>query len=199
MHVDLTFSSFYALRDRAASIKERTDRRLSDIDRIVAQPPHTDDMVANFSGGIAAVAADFEARLASCLSDPRGDAAEVLRDGGAVYFMRDLATSKVAALVKRLCPGGDRGVKQADRLAALENAEAELRRLDTERSDILKAIGVEQARLREARQEVTWSGDGKARSAIEGVERDLAEDAAAIRRDQQDYAEHLTRAGTASG
>ena len=56
------------------------------------------------------------------------------------YFLRDKIAAELPALVRKLCPGSDSGIRQAERVAKARAIEAELATLEAERQRLTDEI-----------------------------------------------------------
>lgn len=125
MDIDLTFSGLEALRTRAASISQQINREKTGRKRMLGALPHADDMVDELRRGLDVIVGDFEDRLAKCLSEPQGNSVEILKEGVAIYFMRELIGAKSLTLVTRLyVPKRVRDGNRITRVIGREAAEA---------------------------------------------------------------------------
>lgn len=181
MTFDLTFSELYALRDRAASLAQRTSATGAELKRVNAAAPHADDIAEDYRRGLQTAVDDFEARLAAALVDPKADIAAVLKEGGALYFVRDLMLSKAEAVVKRLYPNGDRGMRREERRTAVAAIREKIRLLADEREEIRQEFRMQMVALKDARHQAAFEKDRNTRIAIEGQERLIREDLEAMR------------------
>lgn len=190
--MDLTFASLYRLRDEMADVTKRIADLVPARDRLTTQAAHTDEIVAYFRRGLEAAAQDYEARLAVFFGNPRqGDVSQLLRDGAAMYYMRDLVASKVPALIKRLSPSSENAMPLAEQQQTLRTANAELSRLIDRHAELVQAFGRERLALREMRQPGNLSrGDAgrNERASIESQELTLNGEMDVMRADQARFA-----------